>query len=257
MILEATNLTFSYGASPVVKDVSLQIEAGERLAIIGPNGSGKSTLLKLLSGFLQPDSGEIRLGNTPLKELTELERGRTLGYLPQQVSTFFPFTAGEMVQMAMSVHSGGFFDGRRERSRAVQALKRVNMESLFDQPFTQMSGGEQKLTLMARLLAQSSTFMLLDEPIASLDLGHAQVVLGLLNQEAKEGRGVVGVMHNLNLALSWFDRFLLMNKGQCVVSGDREALLEPGRLEAVYVTEFHRIEHPVSGRTYLLTEDKG
>ncbi len=257
MILEASNLTFSYSTSPVVEDVSLKVEAGERLAIIGPNGSGKSTLLKLLSGFLKPASGEIRLGNASLKELSELERGRTLGYLPQQVSTFFPFTAGEMVQMAMSVHSRGFFDGRGEKSRAVEALRRVNMGGLFDQPFSQMSGGEQKLTLMARLLAQNSVFMLLDEPIASLDLGHAQTVLQLLNQEAKEGRGVVGVMHNLNLALSWFDRFLLMNKGRCVVSGDRKALLEPGRLEAVYATEFHRIKHPVSGRTYLLTDDKG
>ena len=141
MILEASNLTFSYSTSPVVEDVSLKVEAGERLAIIGPNGSGKSTLLKLLSGFLKPASGEIRLGNASLKELSELERGRTLGYLPQQVSTFFPFTAGEMVQMAMSVHSRGFFDGRGEKSRAVEALRRVNMGGLFDQPFSQMSGG--------------------------------------------------------------------------------------------------------------------
>ena len=253
--LTAEDLTFRFHKDPVIDHLSLELEPGRFLAILGPNGAGKSTLLRLLCGFLKPDTGRVLVQQGALAGLPQTIRASRIGVKPQFVSTYFPFTALEMVEMGAAATFGGLAASREIRARALQAMDRLGLRELDGRSFPTLSGGEQQLVCIAKLIAQDPAVWLLDEPIASLDVSRALGVMRLLAAEAAQGRCVACVLHDLNMALAHCDCFLVLSKGRTIFFGTRDRLLESDALARAYGTDFEPLRHPRSGKTLMVPRD--
>ncbi|WP_297521721.1 ABC transporter ATP-binding protein [Thermococcus sp.] len=235
-------VSFSYGEKKVLKNVGFAAERGELLAIIGPNGAGKSTLLKVMVGILTP-TGKVRLDGRDLIKMKPRERARLITYVPQSSFPEFAFTIEEFVEMGAYATRGD----------VESALKRVGLWKRRREPVTNLSGGEYQLALIARALAQGSEVILLDEPTSHLDINHALDVMELL-RELREEKIVVAVLHDLNLALSYADRLILLHRGEKRWEGRPEAL-DASVLEDVYGVKV-RIETVDGSRVVIPGERK-
>ncbi|WP_048151949.1 ABC transporter ATP-binding protein [Palaeococcus ferrophilus] len=214
-------LSFSYPTREVLRNVRFNAERGQFLAVIGPNGAGKSTLLKCMVGILRGE-GRVLYEGKDLLSMGPRERARYIAYVPQSSFPEFAFTIEEFVELG-TYATGGSVE---------EALKRVGMWERRREFITNLSGGEYQLVLIARALAQGSDVVLLDEPTSHLDINHALEVMELLNG-LKEEKTVVAVMHDLNLALTYADRLILLSGGRVVWDGKSEEL-EESVLESVY-----------------------
>ena len=219
-MLEA-RVSFAYNGREVLRDVGLRAERGELLAVIGPNGAGKSTLLKCLVGILRP-RGTVKLDGVELTSLKPAERAKLITYVPQSSFPQFAFTVEEFVEMGAYITRGS----------VREALERVGLWERRREKITNLSGGEFQLVLIARALAQGSKAVLLDEPTNHLDVNHALMVMELLN-ELKREKIIVAVLHDLNLALSYSDRILVLKNGEKVWEGPSKKL-ESKVIEDVY-----------------------
>ncbi|MDI3474717.1 MAG: cobalamin transport system ATP-binding protein [Thermococcaceae archaeon] len=214
-------VSYSYGQREVLKDVEIEASRGELLAIIGPNGAGKSTLLKSLVGILKP-IGKAELDGRDLLSLKPAERARLITYVPQSSFPEFAFTVEEFVEMG-SYMTGGSVE---------KALKKVGLWERRRDRITALSGGEFQLALIARALAQGSRAVLLDEPTSHLDVNHALTVMELL-RELKTERIIIAVLHDVNLALEYADRLVVMKDGEKFWEG-KPGEITPDVLERVY-----------------------
>ena len=235
-------VSFSYGEKKVLKNVEFTAERGELLAIIGPNGAGKSTLLKVMVGILTP-TGKVRLDGRDLIRMKPRERARLITYVPQSSFPEFAFTIEEFVEMGAYATRGD----------VESALKRVGLWKRRRERVTNLSGGEYQLALIARALAQGSEVILLDEPTSHLDINHALEVMELL-RELREEKIVIAVLHDLNLALSYADRLILLHRGEKRWEGRSDAL-EADVLEDVYGVKV-RIETVDGSRVVIPGERK-
>jgi iron complex transport system ATP-binding protein len=214
----------------LLDDVALAVRPGEVLAVVGPNGAGKSTLLRVLCGELLPQSGEVRLVGRELRNWPARERARKLAVLPQQSRLEFGFLAEEVVGMGRSPHAP-----RAGDERIVQtAMERVGVSHLAGRVYPTLSGGEQQQVQLARVLAQETGFILLDEPTSSLDLRHQHQVLRLLRELAKEDVGIMVVLHDLRLAKRYADRIAMMQQGQILAMGAVGHVLTASIVATVY-----------------------
>ena len=236
------SVSFSYGEKKVLKNVGFTAERGELLAIIGPNGAGKSTLLKVMVGILTP-TGKVRLDGRDLIKMKPRERARLITYVPQSSFPEFAFTIEEFVEMGAYATRGD----------VESALKRVGLWKRRREPVTNLSGGEYQLVLVARALAQGSGVILLDEPTSHLDINHALDVMELL-RELREEKIVIAVLHDLNLALRYADRLILLHRGEKRWEGKADAL-EADVLEDVYGVKV-RIETVDGSRVVIPGERK-
>ncbi|USS41465.1 ABC transporter ATP-binding protein [Thermococcus aggregans] len=218
--LEVT-VSFSYGEKQILRDVAFSVKKGELLAIVGPNGAGKSTLLKCLVGILQP-RGYVRLNGLELLSLKPKERAKYISYVPQSSVPEFAFTVEEFVELGTYATGGDVED----------ALRKVGMWERRNELVTKLSGGEYQLLLIARALAQGSTVMLLDEPTSHLDINHALQIMNLLD-ELRGEKILVSVMHDLNLALNYADRIVVLDNGRIRWSG-KPSQLTSDVIEEVY-----------------------
>jgi len=231
------NISVSYGEHRVLRDVRFRAHRGELLSIIGPNGAGKSTLLKALVGILKPD-GTVRLNGRDLLALKPQERAKLITYVPQSSLPQFAFTIAEFVEMG-TYATRGSIDG---------ALRTVGLWERRNEPVTRLSGGEYQLALIARALAQGSEVMLLDEPTSHLDINHALLVMELL-KKLREERIIVTVLHDVNLALTYADRLMVLHRGQKQWEGPPTGL-SPEVIEEVYGVKAEFVE--VDGRRMLV-----
>ncbi len=221
MILEAANLALHQR----LHDVSLALKPGTVTAICGPNGAGKSTLLSCLGGLLLPDDGRVLLDGAPLAALSGQERARHLGYLPQSPDLAWDMTVETLAAL-------GRLPWRTSRDHdaaaVAQALQQLDMTGFSKRPVSRLSGGERARAHLARVLAGQPRWLLADEPLANLDLAHAGQLLGLLRDLARDGAGVVLVLHDLASAMNCADRVLVLHEGRLVADGPpSEALAEP------------------------------
>jgi iron complex transport system ATP-binding protein len=233
--LAAQALAYGYRDRPVGREIALSLQAGEVLALLGPNGHGKTTLLKTLLGLLPAQGGAVTLDGRPLAALSLLERAKALGYVPQAHAGTFAFSVAEIVLMGRTAHGGVFGrPSRRDHEMAGAMLARLGIAHLAQRPYTQISGGERQLALIARALAQEPRFVILDEPTASLDFGNQGKVMREVRRLAAEGLGVLFTTHDPNQALRHADRAMLLRDGVEIGVGPVAALLTPDRLEALY-----------------------
>jgi iron complex transport system ATP-binding protein len=251
--LEARNLRFSYGENAVVDDVSFCVAAGEMLGILGPNGSGKSTLLRLLSGVLAPASGAVYVHGQPLANYSHRQLGQTIAVVPQDTVIEFPFSVTEVVLMGRSPHLGGFaFEGDRDVEVAHQAMQRTGVLDLAHRSIHELSGGERQRVVLARALTQEARIMLLDEPGAFLDIRHTVEIYDLLQDLQREGRSIITVLHDLNLAALYCDRVALLKAGRLFRLGRPEEVITYAALTAVYETEVYVDTNDITGAVNVL-----
>lgn len=232
----------------LVRDVSFELERGEVLAILGPNGAGKSTLLAALAGDSTPAEGEILLDNRPLRLFKPLELARWRAVLPQQTVVQFSFTAREIVEMGRAAVDPDAVD----RVVVDRVLQETDAFDLQHRVFPTLSVGEQSRVSLARVLAQETPILLLDEPTAALDLRHQQLVMELARDLASRGAALVVILHDLNLASAYADRILMLREGRTAALGSpREILTEP-LLSDIFACHVSVIPHPDTGLPLVL-----
>ena len=234
-LLAAEGLTVGYPGRGVFRDVSFALGAGELVALCGPNGAGKSTLLRALIGLHAPLAGSVTLAGAPLASLRRREIARRVTLLPQESPPELPLTVREIVSLGRLPHLGRFEPERAADVRAVEAaLVATDTAVLAERPLTELSGGERHRVHLARALAQEAPVLLLDEPIAGLDLVHQLQALELLRATVAAGRGAVVALHDLSLAARFCDRVLLLSEGRLVADAPPTAVLTPETLARVF-----------------------
>jgi len=251
--LAAQEVCFSYGRGPVIDAVSLSVARGEMVGVIGPNGSGKSTLLRLLSGVLAPERGSVHLHGRPLAAHSQREIGRAIAVVPQDTLIEFPFSVTEVVLMGRSPHLGGFaFEGDRDLEVARAAMRRTGVLDLADRSIHELSGGERQRVVLARALTQEAEILLLDEPAAFLDLRHGVEIYDLLQEVQREGKSIITVLHDLNLAALYCDRVVLLKAGSVFRSGRPAEVITYAALTEVYETEVYVDANDLTGAINVL-----
>jgi iron complex transport system ATP-binding protein len=232
--------------------VSLQIQAGECVAVVGPNGAGKTTLLLALLGLLPVASGRVRLRGLPLRAWRgRREIAREMAYVPQSYEGFPGFTVEDLVATGRHAHRGPLSPpGTRDRAAIELALERCGLIHLRTRIASQLSCGERQKVHIAAAIAQESPILLLDEPTASLDVHHQIAVLGMLRSLLSQGQTLVIVCHDLNVASALGARALALRAGRVAFDGAVDALLNAGRLREIFEADFTVIDH--AGRPGVL-----
>ena len=253
--LRAHDLAVGYGERQVLNGVSLEVKAGELLAILGPNGAGKSTLLSVLNGSMRPWRGAVELFGRPIEEFERRALARTIASVRQESAAAFPFTVLEVVLMGRAPHLGPIrFEGTRDLAIARAALERFGLLSLANRHIQQLSGGERRRVFLARALAQEPAIALLDEPTAFLDMKHVGEIFTMLKQLRIEHRmAVIATFHDLNVAAQYADRILLLKDGVAVGCGTPEEVLTADNLRRVYETEVYVGRNPATGALTVLS----
>jgi iron complex transport system ATP-binding protein len=223
----------AYGDRPVLRGVHLEVGAGELVALVGPNGAGKSTLLSVVAGDHTVTAGQVELAGRAVDRTPTRELARTRAVLPQRSSVAFPFLVEQLVAMGRAPWAGT--PASDEDDEAVgDALLRADAASLRTRTVSELSGGELARVHLARVLAQRTPILLLDEPTAALDIRHQELVLQVARAEAAAGRAVVVVLHDLTLAGAYADRLVLVDDGTVVRDGPPTAVLDASLLSQVY-----------------------
>jgi iron complex transport system ATP-binding protein len=253
VILSGHDLSIGYGDRIVGRNLDVALSTGEVLALLGPNGGGKTTLLKTLLGLLVPHAGEVRLGDRPLAGYSSRERARRIAYVPQSHVVTFAFTVEAIVLMGRTAH-GSLLSrpSAADRVIAAQMLERFGIAHLRERPYTEISGGERQLALLARALAQEPQFIVLDEPTASLDFGNQGKVMREIRKLAQSGHGVLFTTHDPNHAMRAADRAYLLRQGSRIGEGATGEVLGRAQLEALYGAPVELVSDTASGRTAFL-----
>ncbi|MFP4312251.1 MAG: heme ABC transporter ATP-binding protein [Nitriliruptoraceae bacterium] len=244
--LLADRVSYRIGARALVDDVSLTIRPGRLHAVVGPNGAGKTTLLRLLTGDLEPDAGEVRLDGRPLPEWRPREVARERAVLSQQVVLQFAFTVTQVVAMGRAPYRDR--DTPADAARAIaEALEATDITHLADRSYPTLSGGERRRADLARVLAQHTPVVLLDEPTAALDVHHQELVLAVARGLADRGCAVVAVLHDLNLAAAYADRIAVLAEGRLRADAPPDEALDADLLSEAYRHHMIVVEDPVHG----------
>ena len=227
-LLEATDLSFSYGRSPVLDRVNLRVVPGEFVALVGPNGSGKSTLLNLLLGSLVPSAGDVRLFGVPPRDVHDRWR---LGYVPQRpvLGSEVPATVEEIVATGRLARRGWWRPLRKEdRAAARHALESVGLAEFAERPVNELSGGQQQRAFIARAFASDPELLVLDEPIAGVDAeSQRRFRDSLVHLMDDHGAGVLLVSHELSAVANDLDRVIVL-KGTVLFDGPPSRLTDEG-----------------------------
>jgi iron complex transport system ATP-binding protein len=279
-LIEARDIRVRVGRKELLEGVSLAVRPGEVVAVVGPNGAGKSTLRRALCGDVDLSGGEVLMCGRALAEWTALERARVRAVMPQDSALSFPFTVLEVALMGRLPHLRGA-EGRRDYEVAYEALEAVEARHLAERLYPTLSGGEKQRVQLARVLAQiwepptrgdgknesdgehkherkgehghegghehkrqGERFLLLDEPTSNLDLAHQHGTLAVARRFAREGVGVLVVLHDLNLAAQYGDRVLMLKDGRVAHCGRPREVLTREAIREVFGVESVVTDHP-------------
>lgn len=253
MTLAARGLSYAYlPGRPVLQAVSFALVPGEVVFLLGANGSGKTTLIECLGGLRVPAEGEVVLDGRPVRSCSAAVRARSIGYVPQLHQLAFGFSVWEVVLMGRAPHVGWLSrPGRADRAAATDALRTLGLWDLAGRTFPTLSGGEQRLVLIARGLAQRVRYLLLDEPDAHLDPANQHRLLAAAQGLARAGIGVVVTTHNSNNALLYADRVMVLAGGRSLADGAPAAVLTPEVLSAAYGIPFEVVGDGQGPRAFL------
>lgn len=226
--------------------------------IIGPNGSGKSTLLRLAAGILTPHEGSVRLGSEDIGAIPRRMLARRIGFLPQEAPPLFDVSVDTLTRMGRYSHTGWIGTMTENDHRAVnEALAQTNMQQLRGRPLSHLSGGERRRALIASVLAQEPSVLLLDEPTAALDLHHAARVIRLLARSGPPGRSVIIVTHDINLAALYADRLILVVAGRIAADGPPADVITDAIIREAYGEDIIVAPHPESGAPMAIARSGG
>lgn len=248
-MLEASHLTCRAGGRDVLRDVSLTLRRGEVLGVIGPNGAGKSTLLKALCGLWPIGSGTITLNRRHINNYRPRQIAQQIALLPQAAVFEAAFTVREVVLMGRNPYLGRFeVETTADREIAGEALRTTDTLAFADRLITSLSGGERQRVFLARALAQTPAVLLLDEPIANLDVRHQLDLLALTSRLARERElAVMVALHDLSLAARFCDRLMLLDHGEILAEGLPADVLTPANLARAFQIAAQVYADPFTG----------
>ncbi|MDH1701435.1 ABC transporter ATP-binding protein [Comamonas terrigena] len=234
-VLQLRQLCTGHGRRTVGQALDLEIAAGEVLCLLGPNGCGKTTLFRTVLGLLPPLGGQVLVQGQPVHAWPRAEFARQVGYVPQAQAGAFPFAVLDMVLMGRAARLPALAQpGSRDRSVALQCLEQLGMAHLAQRSFTELSGGERQLVLIARALAQEPALLVMDEPTASLDFGNQIRVLERIATLREHGMAVLMSTHQPEHALRAGDRVALLGEGRLIACGAPGATATPAALARLY-----------------------
>lgn len=282
-LLSGTGIGLSRGNRQVLDDVDVSVAPGEVLALVGPNGAGKSTLLAVLAGTLRPDAGTVLLGNEPLNGLSAKQQARRRAVLEQEHLAGFGYTCQQIVEMGRYPWNGTEHNADDEDAVA-EAMECCAVTEFARRPFRALSGGERARVALARVFAQRTGLLLLDEPTAAMDLRYQELVMALVRERAggnaHGGRvdvgkvdgastpggglggahetggprvGAIVVLHDLNLAAAYADRIMILREGRVAADGPPDRVLTADLVSEVYGLPVRRID---GGGHPLITPDR-
>jgi iron complex transport system ATP-binding protein len=234
--IEFDNVMFGYDQAPILKGLTLSVKANSFWAIVGPNGSGKSTFLSLLSGWLKPDQGSVLIDGDAVAELSSRQCAKKLSLVQQEFVPAFGYTVLETVMMARYARGANLlFESECDRQAVQSALEATDTLDFAERSLAQLSGGERQRVFIARALAQETPVLLLDEPTSHLDLKHQVKIFDLLKQmQVQQGKTILLVTHDINLAVQYCDRVLLLGANEAFFEGPPERVLDSGRIESTF-----------------------
>lgn len=239
--LQLDGVGVRYGARQILHDIHLGFVPGTLTALVGPNGAGKSTLLAVASGDVVADAGQVMLHDRPIARWKAMALARERAVMPQDHSVRFAFTVEEVVAMGRLPHAA---DAARDAALVEQSLGQAEMHALRSREVQTLSGGEAARATFARVLAQDTPLLLLDEPTAALDLRHQERTLRAVRGLADAGACVIVVVHDLNLAAGYADRIVLLEQGRVAADGTPDEVLTREHIERVYQQPVLVLRHP-------------
>jgi len=259
-IITVRNTSIVLGEKKILENITCSISAGEFVGIIGPNGAGKSTLLLALRGFVPLAAGEVQLGGRPITTLSDKELARHVAYMQQEVNVGFGYTALEVVLTGRYPYLKWWqHEQAEDKAIAHQYMEFTGVEALADKPVHLMSGGEKQRVLLAKVLAQETPLIFLDEPTASLDLVYQEEIFRYCQLISKQGKTILIVAHDLKLAAKFCSRLLLLAENKMIADGPPEKVITKENLQAAYGLHAAVFMNKVTGNldihTYAADDD--
>lgn len=252
-MITAHGVSLRLAGNLILDRIDVRLSRGDLTALIGPNGAGKSTLFSILAGDIVPDEGRVLLADKPVASFSPKELARIRAVLPQDHTVRFSYSVDGIVRLARLSYPAAPTDDERIISSSIEA---VEMETMRNRDVQTLSGGEMGRTAFARVLAQTTPIVLLDEPTAALDLRHQEAVLRRARHLRDEGACVVVVLHDLNLAAAYADRVVLMEHGRIVADGSPRHVLTVANIERVYRQPVIVTRHPTRGCPLIVPTDE-
>ena len=235
MSIDVERVSFSYGSHVVLRDLTFHIPDNTLVNVLGPNGVGKSTLFRCILCLNGNWTGSIRVNGHDLRALSVRDRAREIAYIPQSHAPVYNYEVIDVVLMSAGGNIGLFgTPKRRHLDRAWEALERVGIAHLGHRPYTQISGGEQQLVLIARAIAQDARTIIMDEPTSALDYGNTVRVLSCVRQLAREGMSIVQSTHQPDQAFLYSDKTLVIADGRVLAFGDPKDVITKELVSAIY-----------------------
>ena len=235
MILRVSGLTAGYAGGFRLRGINLEIKHRSLTGVIGPNGGGKTTLLKVLGGFLRPFKGSVYAGKADIRMLDAGSRGRLISYVASETRVNFPFTVAEVVMMGRNPHICRFgFETENDRLLAKSAMEKMGCYEFRDRIITELSSGQKQKVFLARAFCQQSDIMLMDEPVSHMDVNQTGILFRLIRASAEEGRTVVAVVHDLNLAVRYCEEIICIKDGEIFMKGGVNEIINKDVLEELF-----------------------
>ncbi len=247
---EISGLHMRYGAAEVLSGLSLTFDQPGMVALTGPNGAGKSTLISLMCGLRRPTSGRCLLNGQPVQEWNRREFAKLVSVVPQSLKIDVPFTAEQVVLMGRTPYAGGLFESERDWTEVRRAMDLTDTLHFAQRDFRALSGGERQRVILAAALAQQPSALLLDEPTTYLDLKHQLTIYSLLRDLARTGILVVAVTHDLNLAATYSDRVIVLDRGRLAADSEPCDALTTERIRSVFGVEAVWLRSP-AGNSWI------
>lgn len=234
-MIQVHNIQSGYGQVQVLMNPSFSVQEGTVCGLFGPNGSGKTTLLKCLSGSHQYQAGSVLVKGKEINQMKPRELARHIAYVPQSHTPPFPFLVKEVILMGRNPHISRFSNiTQSDVMKTVEVLRELHIEDLADRPYTELSGGQRQMVILARALNQDTPVILLDEPASALDFRNQIRLWKLLQHLAKTGKTIIACTHDPN-HISWFcDQVVVINQGRVFASGNTINVMNEDVMKELY-----------------------
>jgi len=257
-MISLKNVSVSYQQKRVLEELSIDFHKGEFCALLGPNGAGKSTLLRAILGFQLEKTGKVYVSGKELHDWPRQELAKQIAIIPQDFQLQFDYTVEDLVLMGRFPYLGRWQNYTNNDEKKVgQILMQLDLVSLKNKLYSQLSGGERRRVSIARALAQETNVLLMDEAFANLDINHQLEIMQLLSEINREhNKLIILVSHNINLASEYCGRIVMLKKGIVIADGTPENIINSKNLKELYNAELKIIKNPVSGKPNLIYPGK-
>ncbi len=250
MRMSVRNLVQGYGSKTILDDICFDVDTGEVLALLGPNGSGKSTLIKTICNIMEPRSGQILIDETPIEDIDITDLAKIVSYVPQSTAAATYTTVMDTVLLGRKPYVTWSYR-QKDIDYALDAMKAMRIIGYSSRDVSDLSGGQRQRVFLARSLAQCPSFFIFDEPTSALDLKHQMNTMIKMREVVHDkGAGMVIALHDINLAMNYSDKVLMLKNGKIFAYGTPDETITEENIRAVYGVESRIME--AEGRRFIL-----